>query len=75
MNQRYEVQLTEKIRQHFNEDELREICFRLKIGYEDLPGSGRAWKARELVLFCERKKRLEELTTACNQIFPQQFEI
>ena len=45
----------------FEEAELADICFALKINYEDIPGNRRSDKARELILHLERHQRLEDL--------------
>jgi len=50
----------EKFRQTFvdafNEQELHDACLDLNLGlYEDLPGSGRKNKARELINLCQRQ--------------------
>lgn len=47
--------------QHFNEGELQTLCLELGEDYENLPGSGKANKARELVRWSERNGRLVEL--------------
>ena len=46
---------------YFNESELRDLCFRLDIDYEELPGSTKSDKARELITYAERNGRYEEL--------------
>ena len=48
----------------FNESELRTLCFELHIDYEELPPGSKSDKARELVLRCERERRLPELAEA-----------
>jgi hypothetical protein len=48
------VRLREILVNRFDESELKTLCFDLKISYEDLPGSGKADRARELVAYCER---------------------
>jgi hypothetical protein len=45
----------------FSEGELRTLCFDLGVGYEDLVGEGKADKARELVAYLERRKRIPDL--------------
>lgn len=45
----------------FNESELRNLCFDLKIDYEKLSGSNKSDKAREIVLFFERRNDLARL--------------
>lgn len=58
----------------FNETELRNLCFDMKIEYESLNGSGKADKARELVLFCQRHDRDGELLTMCKNLHPNAFK-
>jgi len=56
----------------FNEQELRDICLDLNIGlYDDLPGSGRKSKVRELIKLCQRQGRLAELIRYCRRHRPQ----
>lgn len=42
-------------------EELRTVCFELGIEYDDLPPGGRTDKTRELILFCERHGRIDDL--------------
>lgn len=46
----------------FSVEDLRELCFEMHIDYDSLPGEGRKAKSRELVIYCRRNGRLEELT-------------
>jgi hypothetical protein len=55
---------------HFDENELRDLCFELKVDYESLPGTGKSARARELVAFMERRGRLPELEEACYRLRP-----
>ncbi len=54
-------QLRQILAHHFNEGELRTLCFDLGIDYDDLPGDERAGKARELVSYLKRYGRISEL--------------
>ncbi|MGD2179340.1 MAG: hypothetical protein PVG71_16140, partial [Anaerolineae bacterium] len=56
-----QVQLRQILTDHFNEGELHTLCFDLGVDYDDLPGEGKANKARELVSYLERRKRIPEL--------------
>ena len=56
------------IRQTFNDQELRDLCFELGIDYENLPDEGKASKARELVAYCERHGRIAELEATARQL-------
>ena len=64
------AKLREFTANYFNETELRDICFDLKVDYEGLPGQGKRDKARELVAFLERHGRIDELVSICCQRRP-----
>jgi outer membrane protein assembly factor BamB len=59
--------------EHFDEQELRTLCFALNVDYDDLPVSGKANKARELIIYLERRGRLGELLYLCQQERPHLF--
>jgi hypothetical protein len=56
-------QLWRALIEHFDENELRDLCFELSIDYENLPPGGKKDKARELILYYSRRKRLNLLVT------------
>lgn len=60
----------QKIAKHFNDSELRALCFDMGIDYEDLGGNGKADKIRELIAYCERRNNLAELLDICRQQRP-----
>ena len=64
------VTLREMIGRHFNEEELRDLCFELDIDYGDLEGKGKRAKTRELVAYCGRVGRLPELIRRCRELRP-----
>jgi hypothetical protein len=51
---------------HFDDEELRTLCFDLGVAYDDLPAQGRKNKARELIAHLERRGRLGELLELLN---------
>jgi hypothetical protein len=53
--------LRETLDARFNREELRTLCFDLGIDYDDLPGEGRAAKARELVARMHQLSRIPDL--------------
>ncbi len=55
------VKLRRILVQRFDEGGLRTLCFDLGIDYDDLPGAGRANKARELVAYLDRRRRISDL--------------
>lgn len=58
---------------NFNEQELRDLCFELRIDYDNLPFPGKASKARELIGYCIRHGRYEELFTKVREERPHLF--
>lgn len=66
-----QTQLLLKIQQFFNLSELQTLCFNLKIDFEDISGSTKTDKIRELIKHCQRQNLLEELLTACEESRPQ----
>ena len=59
---------------YFSDSELRDVCFDLGIDYENLGGDAKAGKARELVVYCQRRNRLAELEDACRRLRPHAFQ-
>jgi hypothetical protein len=46
---------------HFNQEELKLLCFHLDVDYDDLKSEGKIDKARELVQYFGRRGRISEL--------------
>ncbi len=65
-------ELRDILLKNFSESELKELCFySLKnVDYEDLGGSGRTDKIRELIALLERQRRLPELVAHIRQRRP-----
>jgi hypothetical protein len=64
------VELRRKIVEHFNDEELRTLCFDIGADYESLPAQGKEGKARELIAFQQRLGRLADLIAACHAARP-----
>ncbi len=54
----------------FNKTELRGLCFRLQIDYEDLAGDDKKSVCISLILYCERNGRLPELIAVGHTLRP-----
>jgi photosystem II stability/assembly factor-like uncharacterized protein len=67
---KYRAKLRRILVQRFDEGELRTLCFELEINYEDLPGAGRANKARELVAYLDRRRRISDLIRTGKELRP-----
>lgn len=64
------VTLTDLTSRYFNLADIRDLCFRLGIDYEDVAGAGKSDRVRELVLMVDRNGRLPELVALLKQLRP-----
>lgn len=60
----YTTLLRQLIANHFNEEETKTLAYDLGVEYDDLPGSGKIYKVRELIDYMRRQNRLEDLLVA-----------
>lgn len=67
------LQLRKFLTTCFNDSELRDLCFTLHIDYEQLGGQNKADKVRELIAYCERHSRADELAQTCFSLRPHLF--
>jgi hypothetical protein len=63
--------LRQKIVEHFDDEELRTLCFDTDVDYDILRGQGKEAKARELIDFMQRQGRLGDLIRACRRTRPR----
>ena len=54
----------------FDGEEFRTLCFYLSVDYDSLRGEGLAAKARELIVYVERRGRVDELVRMGRQMRP-----
>lgn len=64
------VQLLRVLVDRFDENELRTLCFHLRVDYDSLRGEGKSDNARELILFLERRDRISEFLKIGKQMRP-----
>jgi hypothetical protein len=64
-SQQQRKRLRENIDTYLNDSELATLCFDMNIDYESLPGEGKQTKIRELITYCERSGRIQELIQNC----------
>lgn len=57
---------------HFDEDEINDLCFDLRINVQDLGAEGRKNKVRALIEYCERHSRIDDLVTASSRLHPDE---
>lgn len=67
----YRFPLRELLVAHFNESELRTLCFYLGITYEDLSGQNLSDRINALVTYIERHKRINDLLRVGQQLRPE----
>ncbi len=65
------VRLRQILIEYFNDEELRDLLFEMNWDYENLPGTGKSGKARELIAMAERHQRLPELIAHIKRLRPQ----
>lgn len=58
------------INDHFNGEEIIEICLQMDIDYENLSGAGKEGRIISLIGYCERRGRLDELEKNCRDLRP-----
>jgi methionine synthase II (cobalamin-independent) len=54
----------------FSEQDLRDLCFDLRVDYENLPGQSKKDKTRELIIFFDRRRRINVLITVFREHRP-----
>ena len=67
------LKLYEFILAHYSMSELKDLCFYLGVVYDDLDGEARKDKARELVEYMARRRRLDDLRAVLGQQRPEQL--
>ena len=64
------MQLRDLIVDTFDDEELRNLCFELRVDYDNLRGEGKASKARELVAHMDRRGEMARLLDAIKDSRP-----
>ena len=62
------AEFADKIRTYFSRGEVEDLCFRLGIDYQDLPGEGKANKVIHLVRYVQQHGRTGELLALTRQL-------
>jgi len=62
--------LLRAINDTFSLDDLRDLCFELQLDYDNLPGSAKKDKARELIIHFDRRKRINVLVATFRELRP-----
>ncbi len=62
--------LLRAINDSFSEDDLRDLCFELQLDFENLPGTVKKDKARELIIHFDRRKRINVLVATFRELRP-----
>ena len=62
-----------KLCKSLNMEELKDFCFVLEIDVDDLEGTTKSGKIRELLLRAERRGRLPQIVKAYQEFFDQEF--
>jgi hypothetical protein len=65
------AQLRQQIAEHFDDEELKTLCFDLGVDYDTLRGDGKEAKVRELVAYFERRNSIFDLVKKCSELRPK----
>lgn len=66
----WHIQLRRILVSYFSEDELRTLCFDLRVDYDDLRGSNKTKKAINLISHLARLDQIEQLLDLCREARP-----
>jgi Effector-associated domain 7 len=61
------ARLSRMVAEHFDQDQVRDICAALQVDARRLPGVDQGGMARELVLYLARRERIAGLVQVCSQ--------
>jgi hypothetical protein len=64
------TKLREILVDYFSESDLRDLCFQLGVEYADLGREGRADRARELIIYLDKHRRLHALVEEGKKLRP-----
>lgn len=64
------LKLRDILTEHLDTSDFRDLCFRLGIEYDHLPGETLPDKIRELIVKMNRRSQIDELTRACYEERP-----
>jgi hypothetical protein len=66
-----QARLRQFIEDHFNESELRVLCFDLDVDYDDLSAKPYRSKVKELIEYSKTQSRFSDLVNFCRQLRPK----
>ena len=66
----FDTLLRDRLSQHFDMGELRDLCLELNLDFESIAGANKTEKVTELMLYLERRNQLEVLLAVCGQLRP-----
>ena len=64
------INLSQKIKNHYDSNEFRTLCFHLGLNMDNLVGRTLANKIEALISHCSRHGRIAELVAICQRTFP-----
>ena len=68
---KFVIDLFDLYNTHFNEEEVKTLCFKLDIDYDSLMGNGKKGKIRELIHLFDRKGKIEVLIQEIIKSIPE----
>ena len=68
---KFVINLLDLVQDHFNEEEVKTLCFKLDVDYDSLIGNGKEGKIRELIDLFDRKSKIERLVQEIIKEIPE----
>jgi len=68
---KFVINLLDLVQDHFNEEEVKTLCFKLDVDYDSLVGNGKEGKIRELIHLFDRKRKIEVLIQEIIKSIPE----
>jgi hypothetical protein len=66
----WHVRLYDVLDNYFDDNDIRKLCFDLRVDYQDLAGTSKAARVIELIKYFARSGKIGELIDHCSQIRP-----
>lgn len=64
------VKLRQQIVRYFNKGDLADLIYDLGVDPDDIPGTTKRDQARELILYCDKRGKMNDLLTICKEMRP-----
>lgn len=64
------VKLHQLVDRYFDQEELKMLCFKLRLDFDSIQGEGKSNKARELIMYCNRHGHMDGFIAKASELRP-----